>query len=55
MPKQYYELTDDKSTKFWEVEQKSSAVHLRWGKIGVNGQSKIPLCQDTCPLSNLSI
>ena len=41
MPKQYYELTDDKSAKFWEVEQKGSAVHLRWGKIGTNGQSKV--------------
>jgi len=37
----YFELTDSKSTKFWEVEQKDSSVHLRWGKIGTNGQSKI--------------
>ena len=41
MPKHYYELTDDKSSKFWEIEQKGSAVHLRWGKIGTQGQSKI--------------
>ncbi len=41
MPKHYYELTDDKSSKFWEIEQKGSAVHLRWGKIGSNGQSKV--------------
>ena len=40
MTKQYYELTNDKSTKFWEVEQQDSTVHLRWGKIGANGQSK---------------
>jgi predicted DNA-binding WGR domain protein len=40
MTKQYYELTDDKSTKFWEVEQKDSSVYIRWGKIGTNGQSK---------------
>jgi predicted DNA-binding WGR domain protein len=37
----YFELTDSKSTKFWEVEQQGSAVHLRWGKIGANGQSKV--------------
>ncbi|SVB89353.1 uncharacterized protein METZ01_LOCUS242207, partial [marine metagenome] len=41
MPKHYYELIDDKSSKFWEIEQKGSAVHLRWGKIGTQGQSKI--------------
>ncbi|HIE48857.1 MAG TPA: WGR domain-containing protein, partial [Gammaproteobacteria bacterium] len=41
MPKQYYELVNDKSAKFWEVEQQNSTVHLRWGKIGTNGQSKI--------------
>jgi len=41
MTKQYYELTDDKSAKFWEVEQKGTVVRLRWGKIGANGQTKI--------------
>jgi|LWDU01.1.fsa_nt_gi predicted DNA-binding WGR domain protein len=41
MTKQYYELTDSKSAKFWEVEQQDSVVKLRWGKIGTNGQSKI--------------
>ena len=39
--KHYYELTDDKSSKFWEIELIGSAVHLRWGKIGTNGQSKV--------------
>jgi predicted DNA-binding WGR domain protein len=37
----YYELIDDKSSKFWEIEQKGSAVHLRWGKIGTKCQSKV--------------
>ena len=41
MPKHYYELIDEKSSKFWEIEQKGSAVHLKWGKIGTNGQSKV--------------
>ena len=41
MPKHYYELIDEKSSKFWEIEQKGSAVHLRWGKIGTKGQSKV--------------
>jgi predicted DNA-binding WGR domain protein len=37
MTKQYYELTDEKSTRFWEVEQKGSDVAVRWGKIGTDG------------------
>ena len=41
MPKNYFELIDDKSLRFWEIEQKGSAVHLRWGKISTYGQSKV--------------
>ena len=38
--KRYFEFKDDKSGKFWEVSVKSVAVTVRYGKIGVAGQSQ---------------
>ncbi len=32
--------TDGGSNKFWEGHVDGSALHLRWGRIGTNGQSK---------------
>lgn len=36
----YFEYTDAKSSKFWEVVQKGCDMTTRWGKIGATGQSK---------------
>lgn len=35
-----FEYKDDKSDKFWEIEQTQKALTTRWGRIGTNGQSK---------------
>ena len=35
-----FEFSDDKSNKFWEVEQDGSSLNIRWGKIGTTGQSQ---------------
>ena len=34
------ELSDGKAHKFWQVEQDGSDLHLRWGRIGTDGQAK---------------
>ncbi|HGM5489344.1 TPA: DUF4132 domain-containing protein [Serratia fonticola] len=36
----HFEFKDDKSSKFWQVEQSDSELNLRWGKIGTQGQSQ---------------
>jgi predicted DNA-binding WGR domain protein len=36
----YFEFHDDKSAKFWEVSLEGTAVTVRYGKIGTNGQSQ---------------
>jgi predicted DNA-binding WGR domain protein len=38
--KRYFEFTDEKSSKFWEVSHQGSDMTTRWGKIGTGGQSK---------------
>jgi predicted DNA-binding WGR domain protein len=35
-----FEFTDDKSAKFWEIEQSDSDLNIRWGRIGTAGQSQ---------------
>ena len=37
--KRYFEFRDEKSAKFWEVTTNDSAVTVRYGKFGTNGQS----------------
>ncbi|EGO8360458.1 WGR domain-containing protein, partial [Escherichia coli] len=32
---------DDKSHKFWAVEQQGNELHISWGKVGTNGQSQV--------------
>ncbi|AXO84277.1 TPA: WGR and DUF4132 domain-containing protein [Escherichia coli] len=32
---------DEKSHKFWAVEQQGNELHINWGKVGTNGQSQI--------------
>jgi len=45
MAARYFEFKDEISDKFWEIELKGSALHLRWGKTGTNGQSKIKVLE----------
>lgn len=35
--KQYFEFKDEKSSKFWEIEQIGTSVATRYGKIGADG------------------
>ncbi|WP_434662449.1 DUF4132 domain-containing protein [Klebsiella sp. MISC125] len=37
---------DDKSHKFWTVEQQDNELHLNWGKVGTSGQSQIKTFAD---------
>ena len=37
---QYFEYTDDKSSKFWEVRVSGTTVQVRYGKIGTDGQTR---------------
>lgn len=32
---------DEKSHKFWVVEQQGNELHINWGKVGTNGQSQV--------------
>lgn len=32
---------DEKSHKFWAVEQQGNELHISWGKVGTKGQSQI--------------
>lgn len=43
-----FEYVDDKSSKFWEVEQAGTDLNIRWGKIGTTGQSQTkPFADET--------
>ena len=35
-----FEFTDDKSAKYWEIEQSDTDLNVRWGRIGTAGQSQ---------------
>ncbi|WP_434662447.1 DUF4132 domain-containing protein [Klebsiella sp. MISC125] len=37
---------DEKSHKFWTVEQQDNELHLSWGKVGTSGQSQIKTFDD---------
>lgn len=41
MGKAYYELSDGKSHKFWEIEVKGKGVTVRYGKVGAAGQMTV--------------
>ena len=32
---------DEKSHKFWAVEQQGNELHISWGKVGTKGQSQV--------------
>ncbi|MTD25776.1 DUF4132 domain-containing protein [Erwinia sorbitola] len=37
---------DEKSHKFWTIEQKKQELHLSWGRVGTQGQSQIKSFED---------
>ena len=37
---------DEKSHKFWAVEQQGNELHISWGKVGTKGQSQIKSFSD---------
>ncbi|WP_249920815.1 WGR domain-containing protein, partial [Escherichia coli] len=36
-----YIYQDEKSHKFWAVEQQGNELNISWGKVGTNGQSQV--------------
>ena len=38
--KRYFELVDDKSSKFWEISTSGTEVTVRYGRIGTTGQTQ---------------
>jgi predicted DNA-binding WGR domain protein len=46
-----FEYTDDKSAKFWEVEQSGTDLNIRWGRIGTAGQSQTKIFADAAKAS----
>ena len=38
--KQYFEYTDEKSSKFWEITLEGVSFTVRYGKIGTAGQTQ---------------
>jgi DNA ligase-1 len=45
--KRYFEFSDGKSNKFWEVWQDGADMTTRWGRIGADGQSKTKTFADS--------
>lgn len=37
----HFIFQDEKSHKFWAVEQQGNELHINWGKVGTNGQSQV--------------
>lgn len=42
---------DEKSHKFWAIEQQDNELHLHWGKVGTNGQRQIKTFTDAAAAS----
>ena len=38
--KRYFEYTDEKSNKFWEIDMDGTSVTVRYGRIGASGQTQ---------------
>ena len=36
-----YIYQDEKSHKFWAVEQQGNELHICWGKVGTKGQNQV--------------
>ncbi len=50
-----YIYQDEKSHKFWAVEQQGNELHISWGKVGTNGQSQVNSLRLPQPTSSLNI
>ncbi|EOC4545531.1 DUF4132 domain-containing protein [Escherichia coli] len=37
----HFIFQDEKSHKFWAVEQQGNELHISWGKVGTNGQNQV--------------
>ncbi|MDS7877284.1 WGR and DUF4132 domain-containing protein [Klebsiella pasteurii] len=46
---------DEKSHKFWTIEQQGHELHLSWGKVGTNGQSQIKTFADAAAASKTEV
>lgn len=46
-----FEFTDDKSAKYWEIEQSDTNLNVRWGRIGTAGQSQTKNFADSAKAS----
>lgn len=46
---------DEKSHKFWAVEQQDNELHLSWGKVGTNGQSQVKTFADSAAASKAEL
>lgn len=46
-----FEFKDDKSSKFWEINQAGSTVTVRYGKTGTNGQTQDKVFDDASAAS----
>jgi DNA ligase-1 len=44
--KRYFELTDEKSSKFWEISTDGLSVTVRFGRIGASGQTQTKTFSD---------
>ena len=42
-----YIYQDEKSHKFWAVEQQGNELHITWGKVGTKGQNQVKSFADT--------
>jgi len=46
-----FELTEDKSSKFWEIDHQGTDLHIHWGRIGTAGQSQTKTFADEAKAS----
>ena len=46
---------DEKSHKFWAVEQQDNELHLSWGKVGTSGQKQIKTFADAAAASKATL
>ncbi|GDT62305.1 DUF4132 domain-containing protein [Escherichia coli] len=46
---------DEKSHKFWAVEQQGNELHISWGKVGTKGQSQIKSFSDAAAVAKAEL
>ncbi|EFN9845363.1 WGR domain-containing protein, partial [Escherichia coli] len=50
-----YIYQDEKSHKFWAVEQQGNELHITWGKVGTNGQSQVKSFADAAAAEKVEL